>query len=86
MDCINVEEDCDYSSGQQVLIFTLSNIYNAEKVLVNILPILRRNVSFTIDVEVKDEKVIVKYGDKKDKERINKLCRMFIEKLDDAMF
>ena len=61
-----IKSGYDANSRQHVLIFYLYNIYEAEKVRINLLPRLRIHVGFTIDVLLEKNRVIVKYANKED--------------------
>lgn len=66
----SIFDDSDESNRQNVLIFHLSNSYEAEKAHINLWPRLRIHVGFAIDVLQDVNSVIVKYANKEDKEKI----------------
>ena len=73
-----IQSDYDTDNCQHILIFCLSSTYEAEKAQVNLLPRLRIHVGFTIDVLQEENKVIVKYANEEDKEKIIHCVRMIL--------
>lgn len=73
-----IESDYDDSNQQYVLIFYLSNSYEAEKAKINLLPRLRVRIGFTIDVLQDENAVIVKYTNEEDKKKILHYVQMIL--------
>ena len=73
-----IESGYDDNNRQNVLIFYLSDSYEAEKAKVNLLPRLRIHVGFTIDVLQDQNAVIVKYANAEEKEKILHYVQMIL--------
>lgn len=73
-----IEGDYDDSNQQYVLIFYLSNSYEAEKAKINLSPRLRVRIGFTINVLQDENAVIVKYANEEDKKKILHYVQMIL--------